>query len=136
MIESNRFIVCYSLLLWIIIIFIVGNTIAVSTSVGILLVACVLSRFHMYIYDNRALLSHDNLVPEDRRASTVSIMFTGVPFGTFVYWITIWLEICLYSIIVVSVIGFFTITSLEYGDTFLVFTYLFLLLQDITGFNV
>ena len=66
-----------ALLLWIMIIFIVGNTIAASaSSVGILLVARVLSAFSHGVFMSIGSTIAANLVPENRRASAISIMFT------------------------------------------------------------
>ncbi|MED0672272.1 MFS transporter [Aneurinibacillus aneurinilyticus] len=166
-----------SLLLWIMIIFIVGNIIAANaTSVGILLVARVLSAFSHGVFMSIGSTIAANLVPEDRRASAISIMFTGltvatvtgVPFGTFIGQQFGW-RFAFIAIIVVGVIAFiansilvpsdlpkgtrttfrdqfklvtngrllllFAITALGYGGTFVVFTYLSPLLQDITGFK-
>lgn len=166
-----------ALLLWIMIIFIVGNTIAASAaSVGILLVARVLSAFSHGVFMSIGSTIAANLVSEDRRASAISIMFTGltvatvtgVPFGTFIGQHFGW-RFAFIAIIVVGIIAFiansilvpsdlpkgtrttfrdqfklvtngrllllFTITALGYGGTFVVFTYLSPLLQDITGFK-
>ncbi|PLR78964.1 MFS sugar transporter [Bacillus sp. V3-13] len=166
-----------SLLLWIMIIFIVGNSIAASaTSVGILLVARVLSAFSHGVFMSIGSTIAANLVPENRRASAISIMFTGltvatvtgVPFGTFIGQQFGW-RFAFIAIIIVGIIAFiansilvpsdlpkgtrttfrdqfklvtngrllllFMITALGYGGTFVVFTYLSPLLQDVTGFK-
>ncbi|MGX9706059.1 MFS transporter [Laceyella tengchongensis] len=166
-----------SLLLSIMAVFIVGNTIAASaTSVGILLVARVLSAFSHGVFMSIGSTIAANLVPEDRRASAISIMFTGltvatvtgVPFGTFIGQQFGW-RFAFIAIVIVGVIAFianstlvpsdlpkgtrttfrdqfklvtngrlllsFVITALGYGGTFVVFTYLSPLLQDITGFE-
>ncbi len=166
-----------SLLLSIMAVFIVGNTIAASaTSVGILLVARVLSAFSHGVFMSIGSTIAANLVPEDRRASAISIMFTGltvatvtgVPFGTFLGQQFGW-RFAFIAIVAVGVIAFianstlvpsdlpkgtrttfrdqfklvtngrlllsFVITALGYGGTFVVFTYLSPLLQDITGFE-
>jgi predicted MFS family arabinose efflux permease len=115
-----------------------------------------------------------NLVPENRRASAISIMFTGltvatitgVPIGTFIGQQVGWRS-AFVAIVVVGVIALlansilvpaelprgnkttfrdqlklvrngrlllmFIITALGYGGTFVVFTYLTPLLQNITG---
>jgi predicted MFS family arabinose efflux permease len=117
-----------------------------------------------------------DLVPSSRRASAISIMFsgltvatvTGVPFGTFIGQQYGW-RLAFILIVIVGIIGFianwilipsflkkgtqssardqlrlltngrllllFVITALGYGGTFVVFTYLSPLLQEITGFN-
>lgn len=166
-----------SLLLWIMIIFIIGNSIAASaTSIGVLLVARVFSAFSHGIFMSIGSTIAADLVPENRRASAISIMFTGltvatvtgVPFGTFIGQQYGW-RIAFIIIIVVGVIAFiansilvpsnlrkgtrttfsdqfklvtngrllllFIITALGYGGTFVVFTYLSPILQDITGFK-
>ncbi|NUK28830.1 MFS transporter [Parageobacillus sp. VR-IP] len=166
-----------SLLLWIMIIFIIGNSIAVSaTSIGVLLVARVLSAFSHGVFMSIGSTIAASLVPENRRASAISIMFTGltvatitgVPFGTFIGQQFGW-RLAFIFIVVVGIIAFiansilvpsnlrkgarttfgdqfklltngrllllFIITALGYGGTFVVFTYLSPLLQDITGFN-
>jgi len=82
-----------SLLLWIMIIFILGNTIAASaSSIGILLAARVISAFSHGVFMSIGSTIAADIVPENRRASAISIMFsgltvatvTGVPFGTFI----------------------------------------------------
>ena len=166
-----------SLLLWIMIIFIIGNSIAASaTSIGVLLVARVLSAFSHGVFMSIGSTIAASLVPENRRASAISIMFTGltvatitgVPFGTFIGQQFGW-RLAFIFIVVVGIIAFiansilvpsnlrkgarttfgdqfklltngrllllFIITALGYGGTFVVFTYLSPLLQDITGFN-
>jgi len=166
-----------SLLLWIMVVFIIGNSVAASaTNVGILLVARVLSAFSHGVFMSIGSTIAASLVPENRRASAISIMFTGltvatvtgVPFGTFIGQQFGW-RVAFIFIIVVGVIAFiansilvpanlrqgarttfgdqfklltngrllllFIITALGYGGTFVVFTYLSPLLQDITGFS-
>jgi predicted MFS family arabinose efflux permease len=166
-----------SLLLWIMIVFIVGNSIAASaTSIGVLLVARVISAFSHGVFMSIGSTIAANLVPENRRASAISIMFTGltvatvtgVPFGTFIGQQFGW-RFTFIAIIVIGIIAFianrilvpsdlqkgtrttlrdqlklvtngrllllFIITALGYGGTFVVFTYLSPLLQDITGFK-
>ncbi|HEY2420757.1 MAG TPA: MFS transporter, partial [Neobacillus sp.] len=82
-----------SLLLWIMIVFIIGNSIAASTtSIGVLLAARVISAFSHGVFMSIGSTIAADLVPENRRASAISIMFsgltvatvTGVPFGTFI----------------------------------------------------
>lgn len=82
-----------ALLLWIMVIFIIGNSIAAgASSIGVLLAARVISAFSHGIFMSIGSTIAADLVPEDRRASAISIMFTGltvatvtgVPFGTFI----------------------------------------------------
>lgn len=166
-----------SLLLWIMIIFIIGNSIAASaTNIGVLLVARVLSAFSHGVFMSIGSTIAAGLVPENRRASAISIMFTGltvatitgVPFGTFIGQQFGW-RLAFIFIVVVGIIALiantilvpsnlrkgarttfgdqfklltngrllllFIITALGYGGTFVVFTYLSPLLQDISGFS-
>lgn len=166
-----------SLLLWIMIIFIIGNGIAVSaTSIGVLLVARVISAFSHGVFMSIGSTIAADLVPENRRASAISIMFTGltvatvtgVPFGTFIGQQFGW-RMAFLIIIAVGIIALiansilvpsdlkkgtrttfrdqfklvtngrllllFSITALGYGGTFVVFTYLSPILQDITGYK-
>ncbi|TKC16814.1 MFS transporter [Robertmurraya kyonggiensis] len=82
-----------TLLLWIMVVFIIGNTLAASaTTISILLVARVISAFSHGVFMSIGSTIAADLVPENRRASAISIMFTGltiatvtgVPFGTFI----------------------------------------------------
>ncbi|MCA1321498.1 MFS transporter [Bacillus tianshenii] len=166
-----------TLLLWIMVIFIIGNSIAASASgIGVLLFARVISAFSHGVFMSIGSTIAANLVPENKRASAISIMFTGltvatvtgVPFGTFIGQQFGW-RIAFMAIVAVGIIAFlavsilipsdlpkgaktkisdqakllkngrlllvFMITALGYGGTFVVFTYLAPLLQDITGFG-
>ncbi|WP_419955557.1 MFS transporter [Neobacillus niacini] len=166
-----------SLLLWIMVIFIIGNGLAASaTSIGVLLVARVISALSHGIFMSIGSTIAADLVPENKRASAISIMFsgltvatvTGVPLGTFIGQQFGW-RMAFILIIVVGVIALlansilipsslrkgsvssfrdqlkivkngrlllvFIITALGYGGTFVVFTYLSPILQDITGFK-
>jgi len=82
-----------TLLLWIMVIFIIGNSVAAgATSISLLLAARVISAFAHGIFMSIGSTIAANLVSEDRRASAISMMFTGltvatvtgVPFGTFI----------------------------------------------------
>lgn len=82
-----------SLLLWIMFVFIIGNSLAASTTnIGVLLVARVISAFSHGVFMSIASTIAASLVSENRIASAISIMFTGltvatvtgVPFGTFI----------------------------------------------------
>lgn len=166
-----------TLLLWIMIIFIAGNTMAASaSSIGILLTARVISAFSHGVFMSIGSTIAADLVPENKRASAISIMFTGltvatvtgVPFGTFIGqqlgWRFAFMVIIAVGIIAVIANGIlvpsnlrkgtkttmrdqlklvtngrllllFVITALGYGGTFVVFTYLSPLLQEVTGFK-
>ncbi|PGZ97958.1 MFS sugar transporter [Bacillus pseudomycoides] len=166
-----------SLLLWIMIVFIVGNSIAAcATSISLLLVGRVVSAFSHGVFMSIGSTIAAELVPENRRASAIAMMFTGltvatvtgVPIGTFVGQQFGW-RASFIAIVVVGIIAFiansilvpsnlrkgnrttfrdqitlitngrllllFIITALGYGGTFVVFTYLSPLLQEITGFT-
>ncbi|MCM3388813.1 MFS transporter [Ureibacillus chungkukjangi] len=166
-----------TLLLWIMIIFIVGNSLAAfANSIQILLIARIISALSHGIFMSIGSTIAADLVPENRRASAISIMFTGltvatvtgVPFGTYigqqVGWRAAFLIIVAIGIVALIATSFlipttlrkgnkttfrdqfklitngrlllvFIITALGYGGTFVVFTYLSPLLQDITGFK-
>lgn len=166
-----------TLLLGIMIVFIIGNSLAaISTSISMLLVARVISSFSHGIFMSIGSTIAADLVPEDRRASAISIMFTGltvatvtgVPFGTYIGqqmgWRAAFIVIIIIGIIALIANGIlipstlrkgtktsfrdqvklvtngrlllvFIITALGYGGTFVVFTYLAPLLQEITGFK-
>ncbi|ANY75849.1 MFS sugar transporter [Paenibacillus ihbetae] len=164
-------------LLWIMIIFIIGNSLAAgAASIGILLAARVLSAFSHGVFMSIGSVIAASVVPENRRASAISIMFTGltvatvtgVPIGTFIGQQWGW-RLAFVAIALVGVAAFIAnsilipsgmpkgertsfrdqaklltnrrlllmllITALGYGGTFVVFTYLSPLLQDITGFK-
>ncbi|OBA01556.1 MFS sugar transporter [Bacillus subtilis] len=166
-----------TLLLWIMFIFIAGNTMAAAaSSIGILLAARVISAFSHGVFMSIGSTIAADIVPEDKRASAISIMFTGltvatvtgVPFGTFIGQQFGW-RFAFMVIIAVGIIAFitngilvpstlrkgtkttmrdqlklvtngrllllFVITALGYGGTFVVFTYLSSLLQEVTGFK-
>ncbi|MEG7280765.1 MFS transporter [Bacillus sp. 0909A] len=166
-----------TLLLWIMIIFIAGNTMAASaSSIEVLLAARVISAFSHGVFMSIGSTIAADLVPENKRASAISIMFTGltvatvtgVPFGTFIGqqlgWRFAFMVIIAVGIIAVIANGIlvpsnlrkgtkttmrdqfklvangrllllFVITALGYGGTFVVFTYLSPLLQEVTGFK-
>jgi predicted MFS family arabinose efflux permease len=166
-----------SLLMWIMIVFVIGNSLAATaTSFGILLVARVISALSHGVFMSIGSTIAANLVPEDRRASAIAFMFTGltvatvtgVPFGTFIGQTFSW-RISFAGIAVIGLISLianailipshlrqgaaasfrdqlklvtngrlllvFIITALGYGGTFVAFTYLSPLLQEITGFQ-
>ncbi|MFK4303861.1 MULTISPECIES: MFS transporter [unclassified Paenibacillus] len=82
-----------TLLLWIMIVFIAGNSLAAfSGGIVMLLIARVVSAFSHGVFMSIGSTIAADLVPNDRRASAISIMFsgltvatvTGVPLGTFI----------------------------------------------------
>ncbi|AMM94291.1 MFS transporter [Peribacillus simplex] len=166
-----------TLLLWIMVVFIAGNALAASaTTVGVLLIARVISALAHGIFMSIGATIAADLVPENRRASAIAIMFTGltvatvtgVPFGTFIGQQFGW-RFAFIIIVAIGLIAFignsilvpsdlrkaarttfrdqiklvtngrlllvFIITALGYGGTFVVFTYLSPLLQEVTGYK-
>ncbi|MBP3966463.1 MFS transporter [Paenibacillus lignilyticus] len=82
-----------TLLLWIMLVFIAGNSLAAGAGgIGILLAARVVSAFAHGIFMSIGSTIAADLVPENRRASAIAIMFsgltvatvTGVPLGTLI----------------------------------------------------
>ncbi|MDH4987180.1 MFS transporter [Aminobacter anthyllidis] len=165
------------LLLGLMALFVVGNTAAaLSPSYELLLVARVLSAFaHGVFFSVGATIAAD-LVPENRRASAIAMMFmgltvaivTGVPLGTFIgqtfgwratFWGVSLLGVIAFAGIAallpstlnkaapsslldqVRVLGsgrlllVFAMTALGYGGTFVTFTYLASILEQVTGFQ-
>jgi predicted MFS family arabinose efflux permease len=166
-----------TLLMWIMIVFVIGNSIAATaTGFEILLVARIVSALSHGVFMSIGSTIAADLVPEDRRASAIAFMFTGltvatvtgVPFGTFIGQTFGW-RYSFAGIAAIGLISFianailvparlrqgtpttfadqlklvtngrlllvFIITALGYGGTFVVFTYLSPLLQEITGFQ-
>lgn len=164
------------LLLGLMVLFIAGNTLAaLSPTYELLLVARVLSAFaHGVFFSVGATIAAD-LVPEDRRASAIAMMFTGltvaivtgVPLGTFIgqtfgWRATFWAVAALGVITLIGIAALlprgiakappaslldqvrvlgsgrlllvFAMTALGYGGTFVTFTYLATILEEITGF--
>ncbi len=165
------------LLIGLMVLFIVGNAAAgLSPSYEPLLIARVISAFaHGVFFSVGATIAAD-LVPENRRASAIAMMFmgltvaigTGVPLGTWIgqtfgwratFWAVTGLGVIALAAIAallpntltkapparlidqVRVLGsgrlliVFAMTALGYGGTFVAFTFLSPILQDITGFS-
>ena len=164
------------LLLGLMALFIVGNTMAAfSPSYELLLVARVLSAFAHGVFFSVGSTIAADLVPENRRASAIAMMFmgltvaivTGVPLGTFIGQTFGW-RATFFAVAGLGVIAFagiaallpstlskaapaslldqvrvlgsgrlllvFAMTALGYGGTFVTFTFLAPMLQDVTGF--
>ncbi|KGX91969.1 sugar MFS transporter [Pontibacillus halophilus JSM 076056 = DSM 19796] len=166
-----------SLLMLIMVVFIVGNlAAALAPSFWILILARIFTAFaHGVFFSIGATIAGD-LVPENKRASAISIMFTGltvatvtgVPLGTFIGttfgWRATFFGVAILGLIAIlssailvprnlkdappasmkdqlkllkngRIMLVFLITLLGYGGTFVVFTYLAPLLEDVTGYS-
>ncbi|WP_457588826.1 MFS transporter [Ensifer canadensis] len=165
------------LLIGLMALFIVGNAAAaLSPSYEPLLIARVISAFAHGVFFSVGSTIAADLVPEDRRASAIAMMFmgltvaivTGVPLGTWIgqtfgWRATFWAVTGLGVVAVVAIAALlpntlknappaklidqvrvlgsgrllivFAMTALGYGGTFVAFTFLAPILQDITGFS-
>ncbi|MDQ0781758.1 MFS transporter [Chryseobacterium sp. W4I1] len=166
-----------TLLVSIMILFVIGNGLAsIAPGFITLIMARVLTGFAHGVYFSIGSTIAASLVPEEKRATAISIMFagltlaivTGVPLGTFIGqhfgWRATFIGVSILGIIglIVSlllvpnhlksgktaslkslpeVLGnrrllfAFLMTAMGYGGTFVVFTYLSPILQQITGFQ-
>jgi multidrug resistance protein len=113
-----------TLLLWIMVVFMLGNALAAAaTSIAILLVARVISAFSHGVFMSIGSTIAADLVPEHRRASAISIMFTGltvatvtgVPLGTFIGQQLGW-RAAFILIVIVGLIGFISNSLLVPAD--------------------
>jgi predicted MFS family arabinose efflux permease len=159
------------------VLFVVGNAIAaLSPNYELLLVARVIVAFAHGVFFSVGSTIAADLVPENRRASAIAMMFmgltvaivTGVPIGTIIGQTFGW-RATFWAVAALGVIAFFAIatllpntirkatpaslldqlrvlgsgrlllvfamTALGYGGTFVAFTFLAPILQDITGFS-
>ncbi|QPB19027.1 MFS transporter [Rhizobium sp. 007] len=165
------------LLLGLMTLFIIGNAMAAfSPGYTPLLVARVLSAFAHGVFFSVGSTIAADLVPENRRASAIAMMFmgltvaivTGVPLGTFIGqtfgWRATFAAVAALGVVAfagialllpsnlakappasikdqVRVLGsgrlliVFATTALGYGGTFVAFTFLASILQEITGFS-
>ena len=165
------------LLLFVMIIFIVGNSISMlSNSMWLLLVSRLVSALAHGVFMSIGSTIAASIVPREKRASAISIMFTGltvatitgVPFGTFIGQQLGWrfafgFIVCIGIIALIAnwrllpesikqgpkplykeqikllktkqILLVLIITALGYGGTFVVFTYLSPLLQEVTGYR-
>jgi DHA1 family inner membrane transport protein len=165
------------LLLGLMALFIAGNAMAAfSPAYAPLLVARVLSAFAHGVFFSVGSTIAADLVPENRRASAIAMMFmgltvaivTGVPLGTFIGqtfgWRATFAAVAVLGVIAFAAIGLllpsnltkaepatlkqqvgvlgsgrllivFAMTALGYGGTFVAFTFLASILQEVTGFS-
>lgn len=165
-----------ALLLSLMLLFIAGNLLAAfSSSFALLLVGRVLTAFAHGVFFSVGATIAAGLVPENRRASAIALMFmgltvaivTGVPLGTLIGqtfgWRATFLAVS--GLGLVALLGIaallpatlprgepsrlidqlrvlgsgrlllaFAMTALGYGGTFVAFTFLAAILQEITGF--
>lgn len=166
-----------TLLILIMLVFTVGNGVAaLSSSFLLLLVARFFTAFSHGVFFSIGSTIAADLVPENKRASAIATMFTGltvatvtgVPLGTFIgqmfgWRATFWGVAALGLIALVStailvpnnlkkakpssfrdqlkvvtnvrLLLVFAITALGYGGTFVAFTFLGPILQEITGYQ-
>lgn len=164
------------LLIGLMALFIGGNVMAaLSPTYELLLVARVVSAFSHGVFFSVGATIAAGLVPENRRASAIAMMFmgltvaivTGVPLGTFIgqelgWRATFWAVSGLGAIALAAIAALlpvtlekappaslmdqvrvlgsgrllivFAMTALGYGGTFVTFTFLAPMLQEITGF--
>ncbi|MCM3029655.1 MFS transporter [Niallia taxi] len=103
-----------TLLLWIMIVFIIGNSIAAAaSSLTVLLIARIISALSHGIFMSIGSTIAADLVSKDKRASAISIMFTGltvatitgVPIGTFIGQQFGW-RLAFVAIVLVGIIAF------------------------------
>ncbi|MBM7702140.1 MFS transporter [Metabacillus iocasae] len=166
-----------SLLMSLMVVFIIGNSVAaLSTSFGLLLVARFITAFSHGIFFSIGSTIAADLVPPHKRASAIAFMFTGltvatvtgVPLGTFIGQAFGW-RATFWGVALLGIVGIiasailvpknlkeappakfseqvkilkngklllaFAITALGYGGTFVAFTYLTPLLENVTGFS-
>lgn len=165
------------LLMSLMVLFIIGSSVAaLSTSFSLLLAARFITAFSHGIFFSIGSTIAADLVPENKRASAIAFMFTGltvatvtgVPLGTFIGqtfgWRATFLGVALLGVIGIiasailvpknlkqapaskfseqlkilssgKLLLAFSITALGYGGTFVAFTYLTPLLEDVTGFS-
>lgn len=164
------------LMLGLMALFILGNTVsAIAPSYETLLLGRVLAAFaHGVFFSVGATIAAD-LVPEDRRASAIAMMFmgltvaivTGVPLGTLIGqtfgWRATFWAVSALGIVALAALALllprhihkaapaalieqlrvlgsgrlllvFAMTALGYGGTFVAFTFLAPILQEVTGF--
>lgn len=166
-----------TLLILLMIVFIVGNSVAgLSTSFALLLIARFITAFSHGVFFSIGSTIAADLVPENKRASAIATMFsgltvatvTGVPLGTFIGQMFGW-RATFWGVAILGVIALaatailvpsnlrnakpasvrdqvkiitnsrlllvFAITALGYGGTFVTFTFLGPILEEITGYQ-
>ncbi len=103
-----------TLLVWIMLVFIIGNSLAaLSSGIVMLLTARVISALSHGVFMSIGSTIAADIVPENRRASAIAIMFsgltvatvTGVPLGTFIGQQLGW-RAAFISIVVIGIVAF------------------------------
>lgn len=165
------------LLMLLMIVFVVGNSAAaLSSSFAILIIARFFTAFSHGVFFSIGSTIAADLVPENKRASAIATMFTGltvatvtgVPLGTFIGQMFGW-RATFWGVAILGVIAListailvpsnlkkakpasikdqvkimtnlplllvFAITALGYGGTFVTFTFLGPILEEITGYQ-
>ncbi|QDS34355.1 MFS transporter [Brevibacillus brevis] len=166
-----------ALLMLLMIVFVVGNSAAaLSSSFAILIIARFFTAFSHGVFFSIGSTIAADLVPENKRASAIATMFTGltvatvtgVPLGTFIGQMFGW-RATFWGVAILGVIAListailvpsnlkkakpasikdqvkiitnlplllvFAITALGYGGTFVTFTFLGPILEEITGYQ-
>ncbi|MGF9908770.1 MFS transporter [Brevibacillus porteri] len=166
-----------TLLMLLMIVFVVGNSAAaLSSSFAILIIARFFTAFSHGVFFSIGSTIAADLVPENKRASAIATMFTGltvatvtgVPLGTFIGQMFGW-RATFWGVAILGVIAListailvpsnlkkakpasikdqvkiitnlplllvFAITALGYGGTFVTFTFLGPILEEITGYQ-
>ncbi len=138
-------------------VFIVGNTLcAIASSYSVLMIARVVTSFAHGSFFGIGAVVAASLVPAEKRASAIALMFTGltlanvlgVPFGTFVgqefgwraaFWIVSAFPVGLGHEVRVlkdpQVWTALAMTVLGFGGVFVVFTYIAPILEQVSGFS-
>ena len=166
-----------TLLILLMVVFVIGNSVAaLSSSFSLLLIARFFTAFSHGVFFSIGSTIAADLVPENKRASAIATMFTGltvatvtgVPLGTFIgqmfgWRATFWGVAILGLIALIStailvpnnlknakpasladqvkiitnprLLLVFAITALGYGGTFVAFTFLGPILEEITGYK-
>lgn len=166
-----------ALLMLLMVVFVVGNSAAaLSSSFAILIIARFFTAFSHGVFFSIGSTIAADLVPENKRASAIATMFTGltvatvtgVPLGTFIGQMFGW-RATFWGVAILGVIAListailvpsnlkkakspsikdqvkiitnlplllvFAITALGYGGTFVTFTFLGPILEEITGYQ-
>ncbi len=137
------------LLVALMLMFTLGNVIAwMAPGYTSLIVARILTGLAHGVFFSIGSIIATAVVPKEKAASAIAIMFTGltvalvtgVPLGTFIGqhlgWRATFLAVAGLGVLAQPrLLLVYAMTALGYGGTFLAFTYLAPILQDVTGFS-